>query len=205
MTATAERRGQDLAKLATLCRQSQGWIRMMSKAGQPLREVVVELAYRTAPCSEYPSRVQDHTRVRIELSDRYPFHPRQLLSTGSSKQLVAGGAVLIQGVAKELEGLPLFCLVLHPLVQQFGEGHRIREPADRIHPVIRGAARRELVLRAAGMEAGVAPSLRLGNTAPNPEIGQSRRPHLPPFRWPGARAPGGPLDSRGTIDEAIRP
>ena len=73
MSAAAERRGQDLAKLETLAQQSSGRIKVLSKKGQPLREVVVELAYRTAPSTGYPGRVQDHTRVKIELSDRYPF------------------------------------------------------------------------------------------------------------------------------------
>lgn len=73
MSAAAERRQQDLAKLETLCQQSQGRIKLLSQKGNPVREVVVELRYRTAPSSEYPNRVQESTQVRIDLSDRYPF------------------------------------------------------------------------------------------------------------------------------------
>ncbi len=72
-SATAERRQQDIGKLEALCQQSQGRIRILSRNGSPVREVVVEMRYRTAPSSEYPSRVQESTQVRIELSDRYPF------------------------------------------------------------------------------------------------------------------------------------
>ncbi len=39
--------------------------------------------------------------------------------------------MLIEGLAKELKGLPLFCIVpLHPLVQQRGKGTRIGPAAN---------------------------------------------------------------------------
>ena len=73
MSARAERLQQDLGKLEALCQQSQGRIKILSRKGNPVRELVIELRYRTAPSSEYPSRVQEATQVRIELADRYPF------------------------------------------------------------------------------------------------------------------------------------
>lgn len=73
MGATGERRRQDIQKLEALCQQSRGKINLLSRKGDPVRELVIELRFRTAPSSDYPARVQDATQIRIELPDRYPF------------------------------------------------------------------------------------------------------------------------------------
>ena len=82
MDAGAERRQQDLLRLEELTRQTAGRVKVISTDGKPLRELVVELDYATAFSTDYPSRTQRPTRVRIEVSSRYPFQePRATITT----------------------------------------------------------------------------------------------------------------------------
>jgi Ubiquitin-conjugating enzyme len=73
MDASGERRRQDLLKLHALGKLTDGRVKVVSTAGNPLNEVVVELDYPTASSGDYPARVQRPTRVKIELSAAYPF------------------------------------------------------------------------------------------------------------------------------------
>lgn len=73
MSAFATRVQEDLRKLDVLSRETGGKVKVVSKAGSPVRELLIELAYPTAGSSSFPSTVQHRTTVKIELLSRYPF------------------------------------------------------------------------------------------------------------------------------------
>lgn len=82
MDASGERRLQDLLKVQQLGKLTDGRVKVVSTAGSPLNEVVIELDYPTAPSGDYPARVQRPTRVKIELSAEYPFkEPTAVITT----------------------------------------------------------------------------------------------------------------------------
>src|SRR5688572_18122839 len=75
MAAGAERRREDLARLRTLCAASSGRLQIIAHKGNPLDEITIELACRSATSAAYPARSVNRVRAFIELPARYPFAP----------------------------------------------------------------------------------------------------------------------------------
>lgn len=75
MTAAAERRHQDCARLQAMCAASDGRLRLIARSGDPPADLTIELACRSALSEEYPGRWVDRVRARIQLPARYPFQP----------------------------------------------------------------------------------------------------------------------------------
>jgi predicted Zn finger-like uncharacterized protein len=73
LSAFAERRSQDVEKLKELQALSQKRVNILRTSGNPVCEIELELHYKTAPSNSYPTKVQDITRVSIQLPSRYPF------------------------------------------------------------------------------------------------------------------------------------
>jgi ubiquitin-protein ligase len=72
MSAFDERRVQDVQKLRHLAEQAPGRLKIGRVSGTPPSQVDIELHFKTAPSRNYPSVVQDVTRVTIDLPSRYP-------------------------------------------------------------------------------------------------------------------------------------
>lgn len=72
MSAFAERRIQDVEKLKLLSEASRKKILVTRVAGSPPSEIDIELYLKTAPSRNYPSAVQDVTKLTISLPARYP-------------------------------------------------------------------------------------------------------------------------------------
>ncbi|MEZ8096728.1 ubiquitin-conjugating enzyme E2 [Photobacterium swingsii] len=73
MSAYTTRVQEDLRKIELLNRETGGRVNIISKVGNPVREIVIELAYPTAGSDNYPNIVQQNTTVKIDLLSRYPF------------------------------------------------------------------------------------------------------------------------------------
>jgi ubiquitin-protein ligase/uncharacterized Zn-finger protein len=73
MSAYTTRVQEDLRKIDLLNRETGGRVKIVSKTGNPVREIVIELTYPTAGSDNYPNTVQQSTTVKIELLSRYPF------------------------------------------------------------------------------------------------------------------------------------
>lgn len=73
MSATEERRAQDLAKLRGLARKSEGKIVVELVSGIPINEIRVGLRYTTAGSASYPVQKTDNISVEIRLPSKYPF------------------------------------------------------------------------------------------------------------------------------------
>lgn len=73
MSAFTERRVQDIDKLRDLSRKSGGRVVIVSATGNPVSKILLELHYRTAGSTRYPTEVQSVTKVSIDLPARYPF------------------------------------------------------------------------------------------------------------------------------------
>jgi len=73
MSAFSERIIQDIRKIEELSNTVAGRVKIKSKSGNPVNNIVLEIAFPTAPSSNYPQQVQDKTEVRIELLSNYPF------------------------------------------------------------------------------------------------------------------------------------
>ena len=73
MSAFGERRDQDIQKLKELQKQSGDRIRVTRVSGQPANEIDIELNVKTAPSKEYPTAVQNLTKLTVSLPARYPF------------------------------------------------------------------------------------------------------------------------------------
>jgi ubiquitin-protein ligase len=72
MSAFDERRVQDVRKLRELAEQAPTRLKVERVSGTPPSKIDIELRFRTAPSRQYPSVVQDVTRVTIDLPTRYP-------------------------------------------------------------------------------------------------------------------------------------
>lgn len=82
LSASDERRHNDVAKLRELARQSKGRIEIESVGGNPPHTVNVNLHFNTAPSRTYPESVQKMTKVKVSLPARYPFvGPQAFIST----------------------------------------------------------------------------------------------------------------------------
>jgi ubiquitin-protein ligase len=73
MSAFDERRNQDLEKIQQLVDRGGGKIRVLKKLGQPLSELELEFAFKTANSQAYPTAFQERSVVNITLPSRYPF------------------------------------------------------------------------------------------------------------------------------------
>lgn len=73
MSAFATRVQEDLRKIDLLSRETGGRVKVISKTGNPVREIIIELVYPTAGSSNFPNAVQHSTTVKIDLLSRYPF------------------------------------------------------------------------------------------------------------------------------------
>lgn len=73
MSGFNERRKQDLVKLNQLVTDSRGKIKIISSTGNPVSRIVVELNYPTAINNNYPDKVQNSSKITINLTSRYPF------------------------------------------------------------------------------------------------------------------------------------
>ena len=73
MTASAERRRQDLGRLESLCASSGGRLLFLSRKGDPAHEFTIEIRCRTAGSDRYPAESVARSSVRISLPARYPF------------------------------------------------------------------------------------------------------------------------------------
>lgn len=73
MSAFAERRTQDLDKLREMDRISGGRVKVASATGNPISKLLLELHYKTAGSTRYPTETQSVTKVAIDLPARYPF------------------------------------------------------------------------------------------------------------------------------------
>lgn len=82
MSASDERRHNDVAKLRELAIQSNGRIVVNHVAGNPPNAIDVSLHFATAPSHDYPKSVQKVTKVKVSLPARYPFiGPQAFIST----------------------------------------------------------------------------------------------------------------------------
>ena len=72
MSAFNERRVQDVQKLRQLAEQAPTRLTIGRVSGAPPSQIEIELRFKTAPSRQYPSAVQDLTRVTIDLPSRYP-------------------------------------------------------------------------------------------------------------------------------------
>ena len=69
-------------KLEALSQSTGNRVKVRSTRGNPASTIELELDYNTAPDSNYPNKVQRPTRVKIDLSSRYPFHePKARITT----------------------------------------------------------------------------------------------------------------------------
>jgi ubiquitin-protein ligase len=73
VTAFEERRNQDVQKLRDLEAKTSDRVRIVHVGGRPPSEIEVELQFRTASSKQYPSVIQNVTRLLIRLPARYPF------------------------------------------------------------------------------------------------------------------------------------
>jgi hypothetical protein len=72
MSAFDERRVQDVQKLHQLAEVAPTRLKIGRVSGTPPSRIDIELHFKTAPSRQYPSAVQDVTRVTIDLPSRYP-------------------------------------------------------------------------------------------------------------------------------------
>lgn len=73
MSAFNTRIQEDLRKVELLSRETDGRVKLVSTTGNPVRELIIELAYPTAGSTSFPNSIQHSTIVKIELLSRYPF------------------------------------------------------------------------------------------------------------------------------------
>jgi predicted Zn finger-like uncharacterized protein len=73
VSASDERRRNDVAKLRELAGQSNGRISVDHVTGNPPHTIELSLRFNTAPSRSYPTNVQKVTKVKISLPARYPF------------------------------------------------------------------------------------------------------------------------------------
>lgn len=79
MAVSEERVKQDVKRIEELGRKHGGRIVLERKSASTL---FVTLKYRTAPSNQYPSKVQDETKIKIELLAKYPFvEPKVTIAT----------------------------------------------------------------------------------------------------------------------------
>lgn len=73
MSGFSERRNQDLIKLNELVKSTNGKVQILSKSGNPVSTIVIELNYPTVVNSNYPTEICNKTKITISLSSKYPF------------------------------------------------------------------------------------------------------------------------------------
>lgn len=73
MSGFSERRNQDLIKLNDLAKATNGKVKIISKSGDPVSTIIIELNYPTVINSNYPIDVCNKTKIIINLSSKYPF------------------------------------------------------------------------------------------------------------------------------------
>jgi len=73
MSAYSERIVQDLRKIEELSKTVNGRVKVKNKIGTPIRSLVIEIDYPTAPSKAFPTSIQQKTEVKIDFLSRYPF------------------------------------------------------------------------------------------------------------------------------------
>lgn len=72
MNSREERVNQDLIKIDRLSRNTGNKIRVVSKLGNPINKIIIELNYLTVPSDKFPQERQTVSSIVIDLLERYP-------------------------------------------------------------------------------------------------------------------------------------
>ena len=112
MNPLAQRRIQDVAKIARLETRTRGRITITETVDTPPSEIVISIGYRTVPTPRYPAEVRDKTRIRVVLGARYPFQEPavEILDPIYNPNIYPSGRVCLGTKWLATEGLDLVVL-----------------------------------------------------------------------------------------------
>ncbi len=103
---------QDLAKITRLGVRTHGRISVTETIDTPPSQIIISVAYKTAPTAQYPAEARDTTRIRVLLGARYPFQEPavEILDPIYNPNVYPSGRVCLGNKWIATEGLDLLIL-----------------------------------------------------------------------------------------------
>src|SRR5687767_6355221 len=123
---------QDLAKITRLGIRTRGRIAVTETVDTPPSQIVISLAYKTAPTPQYPAEARDITRIRVLLGARYPFQEPavEILDPIYNPNVYPSGRVCLGNKWLATEGLDLVILRVAKILTFDPETVNDRNPAN---------------------------------------------------------------------------